>query len=205
MENVLLLKQYKLILSSRLLAVCFLPREQLCKTSLVHWMKFYKKVIISFPLHILNFCVRDSATTTSVHNVLLKLQCHVRIIQYCVIHFRLPLEIQKNCIALFRWNITASGRWRLLSKLNCTQYAISELPNKPASLTQCLKHNHLINRKMSLCGFPWKLYFHEKMSAWNNFEKEDIIIVFRKWFCLIGSALLLPHSVDRAWLLLSSL
>ena len=152
-----------------------------------------------------NFCVRDAATTTSEHNVLLKLQCHSRIIQYCVIHFRLPLEIQKNCIALFRWNITASGRWRLLSKLNCTQYAISELPNKPASLTQCLKHNHLINTKMSLCGFPWKLYFHEKMSAWNNFEKEDIIIVFRKWFCLIGSALLLPHSVDRAWLLLSSL
>ena len=88
-----------------------------------------------------------------------------------------------------RWNITASGRWRLLSKLNCTQFAISELPNKPASLTQCLKHNHLINTKMSLCGFPWKLYFHEKMSAWNNFEKENIIIVFRKWFCLIGSAL----------------
>ena len=26
-----------------------------------------------------NFCVRDSATTTSVNNVLLKLQCHVRI------------------------------------------------------------------------------------------------------------------------------
>ena len=56
-----------------------------------------------------NFCVRDSATTTSVLNVLLKLQCHSRIIQYCVIHFRLPLEIQKNCIALDEILLPAVG------------------------------------------------------------------------------------------------
>ena len=56
-----------------------------------------------------NFCVRDSATTTSVLNVLLKLQCHSRIIQYCVIHFRLPLEIQKNCIALDEISLPAVG------------------------------------------------------------------------------------------------
>ena len=110
MENVLLHKQYKLILSSRLLAVCFLLREQLCKTSLVHWTKFYKKVIISFPLHIQTSASElDSATTTSVLNVLLKLQCHSRIIQYCVIHFRLPLEIQKNCIALDEILLPAVG------------------------------------------------------------------------------------------------
>lgn len=56
-----------------------------------------------------NFCVRDSATTSSVLNVLLKLQCRSRIIQYCVIHFRLPLEIQKNCIALDEISLPAVG------------------------------------------------------------------------------------------------
>ena len=62
-----------------------------------------------------NFCVRDSTTTTSVHNVLLKLQCHVRIIQYSVIHFRLPLEIQKNCIALDKILLPAVGDAHYLS------------------------------------------------------------------------------------------